>query len=537
MYSSSSCKLPSLSRGTRSFSVCSAGLGRNSYKVSSCLPALGLPSGGFSTSYSIGGGWFGEGILTGNEKETMQVLNDRLASYLEKVRQLEQENASLESRIREWCEQQVPYMCPDYQSYFRTMEELQKKTLCSKAENARLVVQIDNAKLAADDFRTKYETELALRQLVEADTNGLRRILDELTLNKADLEAQVESLKEELLCLKRNHEEEVGVLRQQLGDRLNIEVDAAPPVDLTRMLEEMRCQYETMVETNHRDVEEWFNMQMEELNKQVATSSEQLQSYQSDIIDLRRTVNTLEIELQAQHSLRDSLENTLGETEARYTSQLSQMQCMITNVESQLSEIRCDLERQNQEYKVLLDVKARLECEIDTYRGLLESEDSKATATTTTATTTAATTTAVTTTATVAITIATVTPARTTAAATTATTTAAATTAAATATVATTIATVTTAAATTTTATTKATAAAATTAVTTTIVTVTTATTTTATTAATTAAATTIATTAATTTTHSFAFQCNGFNWLTRKCFVSLDVIFFFEQLVKITVS
>lgn len=42
---------------------------------------------------------------------------------------------------------------------------------------------------------------------------------------------------------------------------------------------------------------------MEELNQQVATSSEQLQSYQSDIIDLRRTVNTLEIELQAQHSL------------------------------------------------------------------------------------------------------------------------------------------------------------------------------------------------------------------------------------------
>lgn len=56
--------------------------------------------------------------------------------------------------------------------------------------------------------------------------------------------------------------QEVGVLRQQLGDRLNVEVDAAPPVDLTRMLEEMRCQYETMVETNHRDVEEWFNMQV-----------------------------------------------------------------------------------------------------------------------------------------------------------------------------------------------------------------------------------------------------------------------------------
>ncbi|XP_016006485.1 keratin, type I cuticular Ha5 [Rousettus aegyptiacus] len=377
MYSSSSCKLPSLSRGARSFSTCSAGLGRSSYRAASCLPALCLPSGGFAISYSMGGGWFGEGILTGSEKETMQFLNDRLASYLEKVRQLEQENASLESRIREWCEQQVPYLCPDYQSYFRTIEELQKKTLCTKAENARLVVQIDNAKLAADDFRTKYEVEVSMRQLVESDMNGLRRILDDLTLCKSDLEAQVESLKEELLCLKKNHEEEVNSLRCQLGDRLNVEVDAAPPVDLNRVLDEMRCQYETLVENNRRDAEEWFNTQTEELNQQVVSSSEQLQTCQAEIIELRRTVNALEIELQAQQSMRDALESTLAETEARYSSQLAQMQCLISNVESQLAEIRSDLERQNQEYQVLLDVRARLEGEISTYRGLLESEDCK----------------------------------------------------------------------------------------------------------------------------------------------------------------
>ncbi|XP_069337508.1 keratin, type I cuticular Ha3-I [Eulemur rufifrons] len=321
--------------------------------------------------------WFCEGSFNGSEKETMQFLNDRLASYLEKVRRLERENAELESLIRERCQEQDPLVCANYQSYFRTIEELQQKILCSKSENARLVVQIDNAKLASDDFRTKYETEQSLRQLVESDINGLRRILDELTLCRSDLEAQAESLREELLSLKQNHEQEVNTLRCQIGDRLNVEVDAAPTVDLNQVLNETRSQYEALVETNRREVEEWFTRQTEELSKQVVSSSEQLQSYQAEIIELRRTVNALEIELQAQHNLRNSLENTLTESEARYSSQLSQVQGLITNVESQLAEIRADLERQNQEYQVLLDVRARLECEINTYRGLLESEDCK----------------------------------------------------------------------------------------------------------------------------------------------------------------
>lgn len=56
--------------------------------------------------------------------------------------------------------------------------------------------------------------------------------------------------------------QEVNSLRCQLGDRLNVEVDAAPPVDLNRVLNEMRCQYETLVENNRREAEDWFNTQV-----------------------------------------------------------------------------------------------------------------------------------------------------------------------------------------------------------------------------------------------------------------------------------
>lgn len=56
--------------------------------------------------------------------------------------------------------------------------------------------------------------------------------------------------------------QEVNTLRCQIGDRLRIELDTEPTVDLSRVLEAMRCQYEAMVETNRRDVEQWFQAQV-----------------------------------------------------------------------------------------------------------------------------------------------------------------------------------------------------------------------------------------------------------------------------------
>ncbi|NXC37761.1 K1C20 protein, partial [Penelope pileata] len=314
-------------------------------------------------------------LLAGNEKSTMQNLNDRLASYLERVRSLEKANSLLEKQIKEWHEKNTVGIRNDYSSYFQTIEDLQSKISAAQLENARLVLQIDNAKLAADDFRLKYENELLLRQSVESDINGLLRVRDDLTLTKADLESQIESVNEELVFLKKNHEEEVDRLRKQVGGSVNVEVDAAPGIDLATIMENMRRQYEEMAEKNRQEAKERFEKQTEALNYEVAINVEQLQEQRREVTDRRQICQSLELELQTHLNMRKSLEDTVAEVEARYSFQLAQIQETIARLEAQLRQLRSDMEAQNTEYSILLDIKTRLELEIATYRRLLEGED------------------------------------------------------------------------------------------------------------------------------------------------------------------
>ncbi|XP_006068700.3 keratin, type I cytoskeletal 10 isoform X2 [Bubalus bubalis] len=335
--------------------------------------------GGGSFGGGLGGGFGDGGLISGNEKITMQNLNDRLASYLDKVRALEESNYELEVKIKEWYEkygnsrQREP--C-DYSKYYQTIDDLKNQIFNLTTDNANILIQVDNARLAADDFRLKYENEVTLRQSVEADINGLRRVLDELTLTKTDLEMQIESLTEELAYLKKNHEEEMRDLQNVSTGDVNVEMNAAPGVDLTELLNNMRSQYEQLAEKNRRDAEAWFNEKSKELTTEINTNLEQVSSYKSEITELRRTIQGLEIELQSQLALKQSLEASLAETEGRYCVQLSQIQSQISSLEEQLQQIRAETECQNAEYQQLLDIKIRLENEIQTYRSLLEGEGS-----------------------------------------------------------------------------------------------------------------------------------------------------------------
>ncbi|KAG2461006.1 SMCE1 regulator, partial [Polypterus senegalus] len=298
-----------------------------------------------------------DGVFSINDKATMQNLNDRLAAYLERVRSLGLANNKLEQQIRDWYAAAANAKPKDFGPQERAVAELRAKIHATTVDNAKIVLQIDNSKLAAEDFRVKYENEMAMRQSVEIDISGLRKLLDELTMSRSDLEMQ-----------------EMQAVQNSMSGTVNVEVDATPQQDLAKTLEEIRSQYQGIVENNRRDMENWYKAKFEELDNQVSSDSDALESLQSQKCELKRTLQALEIELQSQHNLKGALENTLLETKSRYTSQLSQLQFTINKLEAELMNLRQDMETQSNEYKILLNVKIRLEMEIAEYRRLLDGE-------------------------------------------------------------------------------------------------------------------------------------------------------------------
>nr|XP_060639124.1 keratin, type I cytoskeletal 17-like [Anolis sagrei ordinatus] len=311
-------------------------------------------------------------ILDVNQKGTMQNLNDRLAAYLGRVHSLEESNAQLEQNIREYYAKRASASGPDLSGYFNTLSELKAKIEQETLNNAGLLLRIDNAKLAADDFKVKLESEVAMRLSLEGDINGLRKVLDDVNASRASLQVQVDNLQEELAFLKRNHEEEVASLQGRLGGTVNVEVDSMPGVDLQKVLAEIRDQYEEVMEKNRQEAEALHKAQCDAINQRVADSSEALQAAQLKITELKRLAQALEIELQSLRSTKIALEGTLVETESRYGMELSRLRELISAKESELFELRSEAQRQAEDYKRLMDIKNKLEQEIATYRRLLE---------------------------------------------------------------------------------------------------------------------------------------------------------------------
>lgn len=57
--------------------------------------------------------------------------------------------------------------------------------------------------------------------------------------------------------------QEMSALGGQVAGQVSVELDSAPGIDLSKILADMRDQYEHMAEKNRKDAEAWFHNKVE----------------------------------------------------------------------------------------------------------------------------------------------------------------------------------------------------------------------------------------------------------------------------------
>ncbi|CAD7675413.1 unnamed protein product [Nyctereutes procyonoides] len=292
-----------------------------------------------SRSTSLRRGWGARGPGRGNGRGSGGHRGHPEREGDHRVRSLEADNQRLEMKLREHLEKKGPQV-RDWGHYFKTIEDLKAQIFASAVNNAHIVLQIDNAHPAADDFRVKYEMELAMHQSVESDIHGLCKVIDDTNVTRLQLETEIEALKEQLLFMKKNHEEEVKGLQNQIAKSgLTVELDAPKSQDLSKIMADIRAQYDELAQKNPEELDKYWSQQMEE-NTAVVTMQTAEIGDEMTLTELRRTA----------HRDRYVMERPNG---------------VLLHLESELSQTQAEGQCQAQEYEALLNVKVKLEAEID----------------------------------------------------------------------------------------------------------------------------------------------------------------------------
>ncbi|TTS97985.1 Keratin, type I cytoskeletal 18 [Bagarius yarrelli] len=264
----------------------------------------------------------------GEEKETMRGLNERLAGYLSQVRLLEEANSKLEEQIKNVVKERRAVGQRDWSAYEKTIFSIRD-------------------------------------QGVEQDIINLRKMIDDTQMSSMQLEGEVETLNEELMYLRKNHE-------QIRDSSVDVQMDAAKGQDLSETIDKIRQQYELAAQKSREETEAWYRNKFDSISAEVSRNTDALQQGQKELNDLRRQKQGLEIDLQTMHSMNHSLEDTLNDTAGRYSQTTNNHNMIIQQLEAELAEVHAQVSRQGLEYQALLNIKSKLEEEIATYHSLLE---------------------------------------------------------------------------------------------------------------------------------------------------------------------
>ncbi|XP_032066797.1 peripherin [Thamnophis elegans] len=389
----SSSRLASASSATRLLSVPSAGASLRSYRGSGAGgSALFLRTGAQSMlagpppqryaysaeklDFSVADALNQEFLATrSNEKQELQELNDRFASFIEKVRYLETQNAALLTELGQSRAKEPTRASDLFQDELR---ELRRQVDSLGKDRDRLQVDRDNLAEDLAALKQRLDEEMHKREDAENNLVLFRKDVDDATLSRLELERKIESLMDEIEFLKKLHEEEMNDMQVSIHSQQQqqVEMEQVKP-DLTAALREIRTQYESIAVKNLQEAEEWYKSKFADLSDAANRNHEALRQAKQEMNESRRQIQSLTCEVDGLKGTNEALLRQMRDLEDQYGAEVGSYQETVGRLEQEIQHMKEEMARHLREYQDLLNVKMALDIEIATYRKLLEGEESR----------------------------------------------------------------------------------------------------------------------------------------------------------------